>query len=128
MSDAKTGKGEDRAERGARTFEEVLGVPMRGGVLDTPLTEAARDFVFAEVWARPGLDRRSRRWITLSAVCAAGAELPMRTYLKAALDSGEITEAELYEFCLQFAVFQGFPKAVRIEMLIRELAAERAGK
>jgi hypothetical protein len=28
-------------------------------------------------------------------------------------------------FALQFAVFQGFPKAVRIEMLIRELAAGR---
>jgi 4-carboxymuconolactone decarboxylase len=98
---------------------------MRGGAMETPLTAAARDFVFAEVWARPGLDRRSRRWITLAAVCATGEELPMRTYLKAALDSGEITAEELYEFALQFAVFQGFPKAVKAEMLIRELTAGR---
>jgi 4-carboxymuconolactone decarboxylase len=117
----------ERAALGAKTFQEVLGSPLQtvGG---TPLTEAARDFVFAEVWSRPGLDKRSRRWITLSAVCAAGAEMPMQVYLKAALDSGEITEAELREFFLQFAVFQGFPKAVRAEMLLNQILAERAAK
>ncbi|MDB5447794.1 MAG: hypothetical protein JWQ97_3111 [Phenylobacterium sp.] len=116
----------DRAALGVRTFEEVLGrapTPPR-----TPLTEAARDFVFAEVWSRPGLDRRSRRWITLSAVCAAGCEFPIRTYLEAALVSGEITESELREFALQFAVFQGFPKAVMVETILNGLLAERASK
>jgi 4-carboxymuconolactone decarboxylase len=117
----------ERAARGDKTFQEVIGLPVQtvGG---TPLTDAARDFVFAEVWSRPGLDTRSRRWITLSAVCASGAEMPILTYLRAALDSGEITEAELREFFLQFAVFQGFPKAVKAEMLFNQLLAERAGK
>jgi 4-carboxymuconolactone decarboxylase len=113
-----------RAELGVQTFQQVLGSPPHPP--NSPLTEAARDFVFAEVWARPGLDRRSRRWITLACVCAAGSEIAMRTYLKAALDSGEITEAELREFILQFAVFQGFPKAVQIEILLSQLLAERA--
>jgi 4-carboxymuconolactone decarboxylase len=116
----------ERAARGAATYQDVLGATMREPT--SPITEAARDFVFAEVWARPGLDRRSRRWITLSAVCATGAEVPMRTYLAAALASGDITEAELREFALQFAVFQGFPKAVQIEMLISQIVAERAAK
>ena len=113
----------DRAERGAATFEAVLGVPSHPP--NTPFTQAARDFVFAEVWSRPGLDRRSRRWITLACVCATGSEIPMRTYLTAALDSGEITEAELREFILQFAVFQGFPKAAAVEILLSQILAER---
>jgi 4-carboxymuconolactone decarboxylase len=116
----------DRAELGAKTFQEVVGYPLYPP--STPITEAARDFVFAEVWSRPGLDRRSRRWITLSAVCATGEEIPMRTYLKAALDSGDITVAELREFALQFAVFQGFPRAVKIEMMITELEKAQAAK
>lgn len=116
----------ERAEQGAKTFQEVVGYPLRPAT--SPVTEAARDFVFAEVWSRPGLDRRSRRWITLSAVCATGEEIPMRTYLKAALDSGDITEPELREFALQFAVFQGFPRAVKIEMMLNEFAAERDAK
>ena len=114
----------DRAERGAATYQSVLGGEMRAPT--TPLTEAARDFVFGDVWSRPGLDRRSRRWITLSAVCATGEEIPMRTYLKAALDSGELTEAELREFALQLAVFQGFHRAVEIELMVSKIVAQRA--
>jgi 4-carboxymuconolactone decarboxylase len=118
--------GSDRSARGEATYQDVLGQAMRAPT--TPLTEAARDFVFGDVWSRPGLDRRSRRWITLSAVCATGVEIAMRTYISSALDSGDITEAELREFALQFAVFQGFPRAVQIEMLLSQIVAERAAK
>ena len=114
----------DRAELGAKTFQEVMGYPLYPP--STPITEAARDFVFAEVWSRPGLDRRSRFWITLASVCAIGADLPMATYFRAALHSGQVTEPELREFLLQFAVFQGFPKAVRAEALLNQILQERA--
>ena len=52
----------------------------------------------------------------------------MRTYIRAALVSGDITEAELREFVLQFGVFQGFPKAMEIELLISEVVAAEAAK
>jgi 4-carboxymuconolactone decarboxylase len=115
---------EERGQRGRDTFREVLGFEPQAAP-NTPLTQAAQNFVFAEVWNRPGLDRRSRRWITLSAVTAAGATTAMRTYAKAALDSGDITMAELREFILQFAVFQGFPKAVEFELILNALEAGR---
>lgn len=108
-----------RGERGRETFRAVLGVEARPPT--TPLMRAAQDFVFAEVWSRPGLDIRSRRWITLSAVAAAGSHTAMHTYARAALESGDITLAELREFALQFAVFQGFPKAVEFELILNEL-------
>ena len=117
---------DDRAKRGAETFEKVVGRPIHPA--GSPFTEAAQNFVFAEVWARPGLDIRSRRWITLACVCAARAPIAIKTYMQAALDSGDITPEELREFFLQFAVFQGFPKAVRAEMLLNQLLAERAAK
>ncbi len=113
---------EERGQRGRDTFREILGFPAQPPA--TPLTQAAQDFIFSEVWSRPGLDRRSRRWITLACVTAAGAPTAMRTYAKAALDSGEITMAELREFVLQFAVFQGFPKAVEFELMLNRLEAE----
>ena len=116
----------DRAQRGMETFEKILGFEMPAAK-PTVFTEAARDFVFAEVWSRPGLDTRSRRWITLACVCAARAPIAIRTYLTAALDSGEITEAELGEFVLQFAVFQGFPKAAEVETMLNEILRERTG-
>ena len=114
----------ERSQRGRDTFKEVLGFEAQAEPA-TPLTQAAQNFIFAEVWNRPGLDRRSRRWITLSAVTAAGATTAMRTYAKAALDSGDITLPELREFILQFAVFQGFPKAVEFELMLNKLESER---
>jgi 4-carboxymuconolactone decarboxylase len=116
----------ERAERGVQTFQEVLGWPMQPP--GSPLTEAARDFVFSEVWSRPGLDRRSRRWITLACVCAAGSDVAMRTYMTAALNSGDISEPEMREFVLQFAVFQGFPKAATVEVLLGQIVADLASK
>ena len=113
----------ERQARGAQTFQEVLGFPFPGAA--SPLHEAARDFVFAEVWSRDGLDRRSRRWITLACVCAAGVEQPIQIYLRAALDSGDITVSELREFVLQFATFQGFPRAVLVDRILGEVLAER---
>jgi 4-carboxymuconolactone decarboxylase len=116
----------DRTQKGAQTMAEVLAFKVER--FDTPLNEAARDFVFAEVWSRPGLDRRTRRFITLACVCAARSPVAIRTYLNAALESGDIEEPELREFLLQFAVFQGFPKAVEAEAILNELVAARASK
>lgn len=110
----------DREALGRQMFEEILGIAPPEGAL-TPVSAAVRNFGFAEVWSRPGLDRRSRRWITLSCVVAAGAPNAMRAYAKAALDSGDISMAELREFSLQFAVFQGFPKAVEFEQILNQI-------
>jgi 4-carboxymuconolactone decarboxylase len=76
--------------------------------------------------AQCGLDTRSRRWITLASVTAAQSPVTIRAYVNAALDSGEITLAELREFALQFAVFQDCPKAVEFELIVvNEIVAQR---
>src|ERR1700712_2813701 len=106
--------GDERDALGCGTTRSVLGFDAPAA-LSTPLLVAARDFVFAEVWSRPGLDRCSPRWITLACVPAARAPVAMRTDAKAALDSGDISVGELRELALQFAVFQNFPKAVEFE-------------
>ena len=111
---------EARSELGRETYASVLGFDAPADP-STPFAEAAQNFVFAEVWSRPGLDRRSRRWITLACVAAAGAPTALRVYAKAALDSGDISMAELREFVLQFGVFQGFPKAAEVELVLNDL-------
>jgi 4-carboxymuconolactone decarboxylase len=117
----------ERARRGEENFAKVLSAEMTAPPT-TPFTKAARDFVFSEVWGRPGLDQRSRTWITLACVCAARAPMPIRIYLNAALDGDQVTEAELREFILQFAAYQGFPKAAEVEIALNEVLAQRAAK
>jgi 4-carboxymuconolactone decarboxylase len=112
---------EDRRARGARVFEEVNGFPAPSAI--DPLTEATLDHVFAEIWTRPGLTRKERRWIALSCAGASGSAVAMQAHAASALQSGDITIEELREFVLQFAVYQGFPKATALRAAIED--AER---
>jgi len=86
----------------------------------TPLALATREFVFGEVWPRPGLSRRDRRLVTLACVAAADSPEPIQEHVYAALNSGDIELEELLEFVLQFAVYCGWPKASHIEGVIRQ--------
>jgi 4-carboxymuconolactone decarboxylase len=90
----------------------------------TPLTAGARDFVFAEVWTRPGLDKRSRFWISLTSAVASGSPVAMGAYMKIALNTELATIAELREFALQLACYQGWPKGAHVDQLIDQLEAE----
>ncbi|MEU6745853.1 carboxymuconolactone decarboxylase family protein [Spirillospora sp. NPDC046719] len=100
-----------------RTYREVM--TREAPAPATPLEAAARDFVFGEVWPRPGLSRRDRRWVTLTCVGAADAPEPIDAHVYAALNSGDIELEAMLEFVLQFAVYCGWPKASHIEGVIR---------
>ena len=113
---------EDRRARGARIFEEVNNFP--APAVTDPLTEATIDHVFAEIWARPGLSRKERRWIALSCVGASGSPIAMRAHVTSALQTGDVTIEELREFVLQFAVYQGFPKATALYSVVEDVWAQ----
>ena len=108
----------DRTERGRRTFADVMTFPAPDD--STPATANLIDFVFAEVWERPGLSRRNRRFVTLPCVAAADAEGPLRDHVYAALNSGDVTITEMRETVLHFAVYSGWPKASRFNMVVDE--------
>jgi 4-carboxymuconolactone decarboxylase len=48
-----------RSALGLATQAKAIGAPAPDPT--TPLEASWRDFVFAEVWSRPGLDRRARQ-------------------------------------------------------------------
>lgn len=108
----------ERATRGRQAFAEVMTFPAPEDA--TPTSAALVDFVFAEVWQRPGLSRRDRRFVTLACVAAADAEAPLRDHVYAALASGDITIAEMRETVLHFAVYSGWPKASRFNIMVDE--------
>lgn len=85
----------------------------------TPFEAAQRDFVFGQVWSRPGLGRRERRLVTLTCVAFADAQQPIDDHVYAALSSGDLSVEELLEVVLHFAVYCGWPKASRLEGVVR---------
>lgn len=108
-----------RSQTGADEFDTVMKCP--GAPPSTPYRAAVRDFVFAEMWRRPGLDQRSRRWITLVGVAASDTQVPIRSHIHAALASGNCSADEMHEFVLQYGVHAGWPKASIIQTVLLEM-------
>jgi 3-oxoadipate enol-lactonase/4-carboxymuconolactone decarboxylase len=80
----------------------------------TPFTEGFQDLItryaWGEIWSRPGLDRRTRSCITLTALVAGGRDHELEMHVRAALRNG-LTPDEIGEVLLQCAVYCGVPAA-----------------
>jgi 4-carboxymuconolactone decarboxylase len=105
-----------RSQRGHDAFAKVMTFPP--GPPATPYLEGINNFVFGEMWWRPGLDEASRRWITLVGVCESGADIPISSHIHAAMASGNCKPDEMLEFCLQYGTHAGWPKASRVQGVV----------
>ena len=101
---------------GMKVRREVLG-DAHVDRAEAAKTELTRDFqafitsyAWGEVWTRPGLDRRSRSMITLTALIAHGHWSELELHVRAALRNG-LTREEIAEVILQTAVYCGVPAA-----------------
>jgi 4-carboxymuconolactone decarboxylase len=94
-------------------FSEIVGIPApnRG---DDYVADVVIDQVFAEIWTRPGLTRKERRWIAITCACMSGASTAIEFHLSAALRSEDISIEELREFVIHFAVYAGHPQATAV--------------
>ncbi|HEY8677854.1 MAG TPA: 4-carboxymuconolactone decarboxylase [Candidatus Dormibacteraeota bacterium] len=107
---------EERRERGMKIRREVLGDAHvdRSQATTTPLTKDFQDLItryaWGEIWARPGLDRRTRSCITVAMTVALNRPDELALHLRAALRNG-VTVDELREVLLQTAVYCGVPAA-----------------
>jgi 4-carboxymuconolactone decarboxylase len=106
-----------RSERGRREFTDVMTFEPPAESSPT-MTGGLIDFVFAEVWTRSVLSRRDRRFITLSCVADSDVEQHLVDHVYAALNSGDISITEMREAVLHFAVYAGWPKASRFNIIV----------
>jgi 4-carboxymuconolactone decarboxylase len=103
-------------DRGLAVRREVLGDSYvdRAAARATDLTRdfqtLVTEFAWGAIWTRPGLDRRSRSMITLTALIARGRDEELALHLRAALRNG-LSRDEIKEVLLQTAVYCGVPDA-----------------
>jgi 3-oxoadipate enol-lactonase/4-carboxymuconolactone decarboxylase len=122
---------EDSAyERGMQIRREVLGDEYVDAAVGrtTEFTADFQDFItryaWGEIWARPGLDRKTRSCITLTALVALGHLDELELHLRAAIRNG-LTEQEIGEVFLQSAVYCGVPAANSAFAVARRVLSER---
>lgn len=105
-----------RRAEGMRVRREVLGdahVDQASARADEFTAEFQRFitcYAWGSIWTRPGLDRRSRSLITLTALVAGGHDEELAMHLRGALRNG-LTRDEIKECLLQTAIYCGVPSA-----------------
>jgi 4-carboxymuconolactone decarboxylase len=103
-------------EAGMKARREVLGNEHVDRAIErtTDFTAPFEDFItryaWGSVWARDGLDRRTRSCITLAALTALGREHELELHVRAAVRNG-LSSEEIAEVLLHTAVYAGVPAA-----------------
>lgn len=123
---------DERRARGMQIRREVLGdehvdqAVARTTDFTRPFQEYLAGAAWADVWGRPGLDRRTRSAITLAVLTALRAEGELAMHVRAALRNG-LTRDEIAEVLLHAAVYAGVPAANAAFAIADEVLAADEG-
>jgi 4-carboxymuconolactone decarboxylase len=99
-----------------KTRREVLGDAHVDRAVErtSDFTADFQDFItryaWGEIWTRPGLDRRMRSAITMTALIGVGRFDELGMHVRAALRNG-LSADEIKEVLLQSAIYCGVPAA-----------------
>jgi 3-oxoadipate enol-lactonase / 4-carboxymuconolactone decarboxylase len=91
--------------------------------LDRDFQDLIEQYAWGGIWTRPGLDRRSRSMVVLTALVARGHHEELALHLRAARTNG-LTVPEITEVLLQSAVYCGVPDANTAFRIAREVLEE----
>lgn len=120
-ADSDPGESPQDAARGRAMQERVYAdIPP-----DDPWLKMSQEHLFGQIWTRPGLTMKERRLISLSIASAVGSRLGFAAHLRGALESGDLSEHEIWEWLIHFTQYAGYPKAAPVWSEYRALLAER---
>jgi 4-carboxymuconolactone decarboxylase len=106
----------DEHERGMKIRREVLGdehvdaAIERSSEFTADFQDLITRYAWGEIWNRPGLDRRTRSAITLTALVALNHLDELAMHVRAAKRNG-LSDDEIKEVLLQSAIYCGVPAA-----------------
>jgi 3-oxoadipate enol-lactonase/4-carboxymuconolactone decarboxylase len=107
---------DEARRRGAELIEQMMG-PEQAAQVRAGWREICPDFeeyvvrfLSGEVWSRPGIDRRTKSLVTITALAAMGRSRGLELNLRMARNNGA-TEQDVMEVLLHIAPYAGFPAA-----------------
>jgi 4-carboxymuconolactone decarboxylase len=117
----------DRYERGRARFLEVHDERALAAVEGLgDLGRSIVEFIYGDVYSRPGLATRDREIAAVAALVATGRSSQLLQHLRASLKAG-VTGDELAEVILQTASIAGFPPAMNAMSQLRTVLADGTG-
>jgi 4-carboxymuconolactone decarboxylase len=122
---------QSREEQGYEVLRRLLpdsagAVPEREGMPSTidDLGRLVIEHVFADSWARPGLDLRTKSFLTLGFLIAQGSGHALERNFHAALNLG-ITKEELVEVLIHALAYCGGPRTNEATSVAMGVFAQR---
>lgn len=113
----------ERIQRGVEQQEKLLATSK--GEPETLLQSSWRDYIFSEVWTRPGLDLKARYLISISGAASNSAtNEQIDDYVRGALSQNILSVVELREAALHLAVYAGWSKGTLVDEAVSRIVAE----
>ncbi len=93
------------------------------GATAPKLAELTDSVLYGDIWERPGLSKRDRSLVTVTALIALNRPDQLRSHLRIARQNG-VTQEELVETITHMAFYSGWPSAVSAVAIAQEVFAE----
>ena len=87
------------------------------------LQDLINGYVWGTIWARPGLDLKTRSLITIAMLIPQSRPEELKLHIRAALRNG-VTEAELKELLIHATVYCGYPAVLDAFRVAQEVINE----
>ena len=122
---------EDRHSQGMKVRRSVLGdahvdrAEAKKTAFDEDFQRLITETAWGSVWARPGLDRRTRSLLTIAMLAAFGHHEELAMHIRATRNTGA-TESDVKETLLQVAIYAGVPAANTAIAIAKRVFAEMA--
>lgn len=123
----------DRFERGSKKINELVenadqGVIKGLGKTAPDLANYVLEFIFGDLYSRPGLDLKTKQMLTVTILATLGNAKPQLAYhINAGLNIG-ITRQEIVDILTHISGYAGFPAALNGMATAKEVFAERDQK
>ena len=120
---------DEKFERGMKVRREVLGdahvdrAEANKTDFDADFQRFITETAWGSVWARPGLDRKTRHLLTIALLAALGKEHELAMHIRATQNTG-VTLDEVKEVFLQVAIYAGVPAANSAIAIAKKIYAD----
>lgn len=120
----------EKFEQGLEIRRSVLGAEYVDNSINNatdfnrPIQELVTEYCWGEVWARPGLPKKTRSMLNLAMMTALNRPHELKLHVRGAINNG-VTKEEIQEVLLQTAIYCGVPAAIDSFRTAKEVLDEQ---
>jgi 4-carboxymuconolactone decarboxylase len=124
---------DEKFEKGMQIRKAVLGedhvarAEANKSDFDADFQRFITESAWGSVWARPGLEIKTRQLLTIAMLAALGKHEELALHVRATRNTG-VTRNEVKEVFMQVAVYAGVPAANSAFAVAKRVYAEMDGK